>query len=59
MTLIDKFRRTRKAFLSTAGSLATAVAVVAPSYDDEYKVAVGAVGAILTGIITYLTPNAE
>jgi len=58
MTLIDKFRRARKAFISTAGSLATAVATFAPDYADEYRVGVLAVGAILTGIITYLTPNA-
>jgi hypothetical protein len=55
--MLDKIRRARKAFLSTAGSLITAVVVFAPSYEDEYKIAVGAVGAILTGIITYLTPN--
>lgn len=57
--ILDKLRRARKAFVGTAASLTTAVVTFAPDYADEYKVAVGAVGAVLTGLIIYFTENRE
>lgn len=57
--ILAKLRRARKAFVGTAASLTTAVVTFAPDFADEYKVGVGAVGAILTGIIIYYTENDE
>jgi putative flippase GtrA len=55
--ILDRLRRARKAFVGTAGSLVAAVVAFAPDYADEYKVGVGAVAAVLTGLIVYFTSN--
>jgi hypothetical protein len=59
MTLIDKIRRARKAVVSTLTGLTTFVVMLAPDAGDEYKIIVGAVGVLFTGVITYFTPNDE
>lgn len=58
-TFLAKLKRAKKAVVSTLGSCATAVAVFAPQWDDEYKVATGVVGALFTGLITYFTTNED
>ena len=59
MTLVQKIRRAKKAIVSTLGSLTTAILVFAPDFADEYKIGVGVVGTLFTGVLTYLTTNEE
>lgn len=58
-TLIQKIRRAKKAVVATLTGLTTLVAVIAPNATDEYKVGVGAVGLLFTGVLTYLSENVE
>lgn len=57
--LAAKIRRARKAVVGTLTQLTTLVVTFVPDYADEYKIAVGAVGSIFTGVLVYLTTNEE
>lgn len=57
--LVAKIRRAKKAVVSTLTGLTTIVVMLAPDAGDEYKAAVGAVGVLFTGILTYLSTNEE
>jgi putative flippase GtrA len=57
--LISKIRRAKKAVVGTLTTLTAAVVTFVPDYADEYKVGVGAVAAIFSGILIYYSTNEE
>jgi hypothetical protein len=57
MTLIAKIRRAKKAVVGTLTQLTTVVVLIAPDFSDKYKVIVGAVGTIFSGVLIYLSTN--
>lgn len=59
MSLIAKIRRAKKAVVGTLTQLTTLVVAFAPEASDEYKVIVGAVGTLFTGVLVYLSTNEE
>lgn len=58
-TLVQKIRRAKKAVVATLTGLTTLVVLIAPDAGDEYKIGVGAVGLLFTGVLTYLAENKD
>lgn len=57
--LVTKIRRAKKAVVGTLTQLTTLVVAFAPEASDEYKLIVGAIGTVFSGLLIYYSTNEE